>query len=576
MSEPKKIYWRPGIWIVLAIAAVFALRMGLRESRYPHQVKAMARMLSGISIIQKTPVANHAGTAVAVIRTTKEGVGMFIINPKTQEETKLVEVSDVNYMPSRTWTFGWSPDDKYFAYSVSNMFFCDGAGRTVISKVEVPDGCIEPFTWLSSEACAYVSREAKLVLVQLANGQWKEAASWPLPSGRGQPRSLVATDTNSVVWQTDDEIYRMDMTTGAASPIYSSRPRTISGISYLADTKEFLCLENTNRSSTTYLMRLFGDGGELSRKELMHRSSITAAQWIDRGNGYAYVVNRGTNSVLALKRAPQYRESLLFTNGNVWNINYGDQGATIYALASQGGEPAGVWQCKDGKADCVVSSWGRTKAEFQFQPVQHKSAVYEQAGKTHYADYDLIAPSGFSTHKKYPLIIGTAGYEWTPIPHGVYAQSLAHCGAYVALVNYRWNQRNPETVYELTNNVQAVYNQLAKNPNIDLNHVYLFGFSAGTVVVSELVKSYPGRWRGIMLLNPSPFPKAEPGMVSKVLATAGSGEGQEERFRRYQEELFKVGIPMEWHIHQNASHVVRAQDAMYERTLWMADMIFKD
>jgi hypothetical protein len=65
-------------------------------------------------------------------------------------------------------------------------------------------------------------------------------------------------------------------------------------------------------------------------------------------------------------------------------------------------------------------------------------------------------------------------------------------------------------------------------------------------------------------------------MTGSVLATAGSGDGEEERFRRYQEDLLKVGIPMEWHIHENAQHVVRDQEAMFERTLWMGDMIFTD
>ncbi len=321
------------------------------------------------------------------------------------------------------------------------------------------------------------------------------------------------------------------------------------------------------------MMAVSAIDGDSSKTELMHKSSITAARWINHGKGYAYTVNRGTNSVLAVKSG-HAKESLLFTNGQVWNVYCSGEDANIYALASQGGEPAGVWQSKSDGVECVVSTWGNKGGDFHFQPVQKRSAAFEQDGKTHYAGYDLVAPANFSEHKRYPLVIGTAGYEWTPIPHAVSAQCLAQGGAYVALVNYRWNQRNPETVYALTNNVLAVYNQLAKNPNVDLNRVYLFGFSAGTVVVSELAKAYPGRWRGLMLLNPSPFPLAEPGIASKVLATAGSGEGQEERFKKYQQELLKVGVPMEWHIHQNTQHVVRNQAAIYERTMWMADMVF--
>jgi hypothetical protein len=152
-KEPLQLRWRPGIWIVLGISSVFALWMGWRAASFPKQIKPLAEMLSGVSIIQKTPVANHAGTAVAVIRTTKTGVGFFLVNTKTREETKLVELADVDYAASGAWTFGWSPDDKYFAYSLTNLFICDGDGRSVVSKIEIPNG-IEPFTWITSEACA--------------------------------------------------------------------------------------------------------------------------------------------------------------------------------------------------------------------------------------------------------------------------------------------------------------------------------------------------------------------------------------------------------------------------------------
>lgn len=282
---------------------------------------------------------------------------------------------------------------------------------------------------------------------------------------------------------------------------------------------------------------------------------------------------------MAVKNDWTATEDTLFTNGQVWSIFCDGESSRVYTLADESSEPAGIWRCDGNSGDvtCVLTPWGNRDVDFHFQPVSTEWAHYKDSGgRTHAARFDLVAPANLSPHKKYPLLIGTASYEWTPIPHCVYAQCLANCGSYVALVNYHWNNTTAAGVDVYTNNVLAVYDELAKNPNIDKSRIFIFGFSAGTEVVSELVKNYPGRWRGIMLLNPSPLPDVEAGMTSRVLATAGSGEGEEDRFRRYQEELFKAGIPMDWHIHENAQHVVRDQAAMYERTLWMANMVFDE
>jgi dipeptidyl aminopeptidase/acylaminoacyl peptidase len=567
----------PGIWIVLGVLILIGTRLVWGYIHYPHQLKRLAKELSSINVIQKAPVVNHARTLAGVIHTTEQGVGVFIVDVKTKEERKLVEVKDVDYASTSTWAFGWSPDDKFFAFSIqTNLHFLDGSGKKSINDINLTNG-IQPFAWLSSTACAYIDEDPKLVILQFINGQWRQTASWLLPTTDGKPRSLLAMGTNSVAWQTDSTLWQLETSTGAIKPVYSNSPKIIGSISYSKNTDMFLVVENTNRTTTSSLLTISNGGDFPLVKEIARKPSIISAQWINRGKGYACVINRGDNTVLTVKKGDA-SEDTFFTGGQVWNIFCDGEDSCVYALAAQTNEPAGVWQY-DASADtlaCIVSPWGDRDVKFHYQPMLVGWVKYKQDGQIHDAKFNLIPPSDFSRKKKYPLVIGTASYEWTPIAHGVYAQCLANCGAYVALVSYRWDQTRSETIFAHTNNVLAVYNQLAKSPNVDTNRVYLFGFSAGTLVTSELIKDYPGGWRGIMLLNPSQLPEAKEGMTLRVLATAGSGEGEEERFRHYQEELLKVGIPMEWHIHANAQHVVRDQGAMCERTLFMGNMIFKN
>lgn len=580
MKKPTCFQFSPGVWIVAGILLFFAARAVWGWMHYPHQIERLARQLSSINIIQKAPVANHAGTLLGVIHTTEQGAGVFIEDIVNKTEKKLCEATDVNYMASRDWMFGWSPDDRTLAYSWDySLNFAGTGGQEADGKIDSITNRIQSFAWLTPTSCAFIDESQQLVSVQFVAGRWAEAVSWKLPGTNGPSESLQAMGTNIVAWHTRNVLWSADVSSGKIRPLYSSARKTIGGISYSRDMGAFLLVENTNRSTISSLVALSIGADGFRKDELTRKPSIRSAQWINKGQGYACVATWGDTTALTIKNERSIPENTLFTNGQVWSIFCDGESSRVYALADESSEPAGVWQGdgNSGDVSCVVSPWVNQNVDFHFQPVLTEWAHYKDgSGRTHAARFDLVPPANFSGNKKYPLIIGTASYEWTPIPHGVYAQCLANCGAYVALVNYHWNNTTAAGIDVYTNNVLAVYNELAKNPNIDKNRVFLFGFSAGTEVVSELVKNYPGRWRGIMLLNPSPLPEAAAGMTSRVLAIAGSGENEAERFRRYQEELFKVGIPMDWHIHENAQHVVRDQAAMYERTIWMANMVFDE
>jgi predicted esterase len=582
-KTPYRIQIVPGIWIVAGVLLLCAVRIAWEWANYPHDIKRLARELSSINVIQQPPVVNHAGTLIGVVHTTEQGVGVFTVNAETQVERKLAEVNDVDYVkPEFAHIFGWSPNDKFFAFSVNtNLHFLSDSGEESVCGIDLSNSIypfgMQPFTWLSQKTCAYIDRNPKLVILQYTDGQWQETTSWLLPTTNGKPQSLQAVNTNMVAWQTDNTLWQINISSGAIAPIYSDPPNIIRHISYSKYKDAFLLVKNTNRLAASSLIVFKNETNGSVINELTLKSPVLDAQWIDKGKEYAYVSAEGDHTVLTIKRETGDLVNTFFAAGQVWNIFCDGENSSVYALAAKTNEPAGIWQCKAGSDDtsCIVSPWGNRDVEFHFQPALKGQAEYLQAGR-HNATFDLVPPANFSRQKKYPLVIGTAGYEWTPIAHGVYAQCLANSGAYVALVNYRWNQNRPETVLNYTNNVLAVYNQLIRNPNIDRNRVFLFGFSTGTVVVGELVKDFPGRWRGIMLFNPTQLPEERNGMTMRVLATGGSGEMEEDRFQRYQEQLLKVGIPMDWYIDANSGHVPRNKTAMYERALSMADMVFEE
>jgi predicted peptidase len=199
----------------------------------------------------------------------------------------------------------------------------------------------------------------------------------------------------------------------------------------------------------------------------------------------------------------------------------------------------------------------------------------------HKAKYALIPPVHFSRQKKYPLVIGLSGYQWTPLAYATYAQSLAHCGAFVALTGLTFGA-NDETRLERfhthTNNVLAIYNQLTANPSVDRDRVYLFAFSQSTLILNDLVRDYPGTWRGIILLNPGGTPENLPrdSRLKTVLASAGEVESQAQRFSQYQMELSQIGVPMRWYLEPDSAHFERSQNTLRDRTLLMIQTVFNE
>ncbi|HLX72681.1 MAG TPA: hypothetical protein VKV04_23920 [Verrucomicrobiae bacterium] len=563
----------PGLWIVMGIVVLLGARVAWGWMRFPHGIEKLARELSSIYVIQKYPMVNHAETSLAMIRTTEHGEGVFIENLADKSEQKICEVADVDYKASGAWVFGWSMDDKTLAYSWDRTLrFVANDGTEPGGNVDGITNHFQSFTWLTPERCAYIDDYPRLVYIEHKEGKWKVSQRWDLWTTNGMPHSIQAMGPNVVAWQTTNTIWQMDFSSGVSKVLYSNSRRQIDSICFSTDTGTFLTVESTNHGRTCFLVSIIPGEGGAAVTALLRKPSILNAQWINRGQGYVYGSQVRDKVVLTSKSSVYGQEQPVFQATQMTNFFANGSNTRIYLLGAQASEPAGVWRCNADSAEvqCVLSP--SAGMSFHYQPVLQESATYAE---NHTAAYELLQPAGFSRHKKYPLVIGLGSYEWTPIAHGIYAQCLANSGAYVAFVHYRWNQSHPETVYAHTNNFMAVYDQLAVNPNIDTQRVFIFGFSAGTKVLSELTEQFPGRWRGIMLLNPSPLPEPEERLARRVLATAGSDEGDENRFGMFQEQLAKIGIPMQWHIHQNAQHVVRDEAAMYERTLWMADMVFE-
>lgn len=331
----------PGICIVTVILFCFAVRAAWSYWRYPHLIDHLAKRLASVSIIQKAPVANHSGTLVGIIRTTEQGEGVFIEDIANKTEKKLCEAADVDYMASRDWLFGWSPDDATLAYSWDyTLNFVATGGQETDGNIAAISNRIQSFAWVSPTNCAFLDESQQLVSVQFSAGKWTKTTSWQLPATNGPAQSLQAIETNIVAWHTRNLLWQGNVSSGEIRPVYSSGRKTIGDLSYSKDTGAFLVVENTNRSTISSVVILSpGTDGRLRSDEVARKSSITSAQWINKGQGYAYVFGQGDTSVLAAKNNWMIPESTLFTNGQVWSIFCDGESSRVYAVADESSEP---------------------------------------------------------------------------------------------------------------------------------------------------------------------------------------------------------------------------------------------
>ena len=570
------IRWFPGVWIILAITLSFAGRIWWKQANYPHQVNRLAEELSSISIIQTQPVLNHAGTMLGIIHTTEHGVGVFMTGTKTRSERELCEIKDFDYIAPGTALFGWSPDDKTFAFSWNQKLnFWTGDGAGAIQETNDVSG-VGLFAWLSPESCVCIDSVQVLHLFQFDAGHWRQIDNWPLPANDGPPRSLVALGTNSIAWNTGKTIWQMNLGEGQTKPVYSNSKADIASTSYSRDTDEFLLVLNTNRSRVSSLVAVSLTAA-VERKVAPDRLFIRDAQWINKGQGYVCWGNSGDTTMVIAKADAGSSEKTFFRYGEVQGLFSDGEDSRFYAFAAESNEPPSIWECDSDKGDVerVYSPWGNRDLQIHYQPVLTGYAPYDK----HNAKYALVPPANFSRQKKYPLVIGLAAYQWTPIAYATYAQCLANSGAFVVFTGLTFGADDAARVdrfHAHTNNVLAIYNQLTANPSIDKDRVYLFAFSESTLILNDLVKDSPGRWRGVILLSPGADEDNLPldSNLKSVLATAGEVESESQRLLHYQTELCKLGVPMQWHIEPDSGHFERAQSTLWERTLLMADMVF--
>lgn len=348
----------------------------------------------------------------------------------------------------------------------------------------------------------------------------------------------------------------------------------LKSFSYSKDNGLFLL--NSAEAKYNFLWRYEPMTGDLSR--IAEAASFQSEQWF--GDNESAVFQRDSKrSGIVCRDSLEVEENRVLPGSNVRWFEVLPDGERMLVLEAVTNEPsAGIWGY-DSAAKKL-----RPIVPYSDNPsVYAKDIVpFDKPIKTSWGT-NLVAtvfpPANFNPHKKYPLVIGDTrfvvavngahGRQWVPC--------VAAGGAYVVIVERRsWRGG----IENWGDDVMAAYNSLKKDLHIDTSQVYLFGSSAETYYMNEVLTNAPGLWEGVILLNPSELPDLSSAPLlqprPKILISAGGDEGEDERFKKYQEDSLKSGVLVEYVIHPGEGHHIVGNAAQLERTKAIMHFIFEE
>jgi hypothetical protein len=513
---------------------------------------------------------NHSNTCVVFGQHTESGVGIFFANAADPKKKLVGEQPEKGWSSETFGMLGWSPDDRFFAcamptphshQSPGEILICDGASGEIAKKVPAN---VNPsqLMWLTTHSFAYafvdVGASYLEVVEQKPDKDWAQISK-PLKLGKNIS-GLVGTTSRSVAWRIGNELWALEVGAGTAQKIWETTNAVFKNFSYSHDSEVFSlnCANGTN-SSVIYFRaptNLRPEGTFMDKPPALTELPYSAVLSNESGLNTFYLSAGSNPPMVALP-----------WNGQV--LNYQVNGDCLFITGDLTNHFPGIWKynLKTRVTDEFVSAPDRRPK--YAQPCTPLSGVFtNSAGRR--ASYLIWQPLHVVAGKKYPVIIGQTPYfGWLP-----YTQ-IANAGCYFVFVE------RPSWFEGLNNwgqDVMTAYDQMAKNPNVDLHQVFLFGASAETSPLCRLLEERTDLWRGAILFNPTVMPEPSRVGIYKLLLLDGTEEGAKviDNLRKHQDDASRAGISVDLALVNGAPHIFRSNASEREKTRALTRFIFGD
>lgn len=553
------------LWPVLVVLAAAGLwRAAVAVSRVGAQ--RMGRELASVDLLVKYPSPNWAGTQALIAQSTKEGVGLTLVDFASGSRRRVYETHEGRILSGSLLLLEWSPDDSACCYAKpikgkrQSLVFCGASTGATVGSLIVT-GYVKEFKWLSPGSLAYLNDRREVCLAtRNSRGKWSHAARFEAGKGPA-PTHLCAVSPTQAAWKQAGALWTGDTRSEAARVLW--RPETNRLVScYSSPESEFLLVSAENADGSYTALAVRPGNGEAYGQGIIPPGAISKLNWADSGRGLAWQRTDHWGDSLQVWRRGVKGPETLFPEGEV--IDFKARGGRLFLYGSRGSEPPGLWEhdLATGGERCLVPA--SAGALTGLAAVRHDWGMLTNDGRV--LAYQRWYPRAGRARVRRPVILSQTPFRWSPYP---YAAALA--GYEFASINRKsWE----EGLENWIGDVLALREELLRQGIGDPARMYLYGHSAETSPISELGAQRPELWRGALLLSPSGLPPLPACRFRSLFLDAGELDpGARQRLERFQNEAARAGVATRLVVHPGARHTSWSRDTEREKVRQLTDWL---
>lgn len=565
----------------LLAALTLAIPHQLRAWRLPVGTVRVIDEITAVGAFKAAPLANHDGTRLWYVRDTESGLGLFQVDLATLARTRVaVAVADQKFA-----LHPCSPDNRFFLFETrtqsttdqGELFIFDTSTGKVADKFRV-FGPLRGLVWLSASDFAVFDDAGVISRFTLnpglKTGKLGRSSQTLAKLNRSLAKGpLLALSGESLAFMQSGQIHSIDLKTKAVERV-TDMPKDLSfdWLNFNAKSGGFLFCSPVDGDDRKfrYLHSVLadGNGGWQLIRPLPER--VFNAQWLTTvPKAYAYVSSQTNRTYLALRFPNSTGNTNLFEGGYVLSYSVGAGGTKVYAIASVGSEPRGVWEYDLGARNlrCVVPSTDQpfSKAKI-IEPTRHHARGTDGGD----VPYFQLRPQTTAAGRKRPLVIGPAMQgHWS-----AESQVLANLGAIYCAPD-RWGLYSSDFMAESAEDMVAVLEDMLKNSEVDPARVFLCGYSAGSVAIKRVLDAHPKRFKGAWVLSPVAFPSEEALAVTTARFSLHCGEldGHRRSLNQFEQDACKRAVSLKIEYYANTGHIFESTSDIKQRNLKLIELL---